>query len=336
MPAPQLARKGLEPSPAHSLVRSADKTKVPVNNDMNNVRPITSNFELDKRSSIALSSHHEEPKNDQNFELKIELPDKKRNSTNDSKLEPLTNPLSTPPAAPVQNDFQPVNKQNPEVLPVRGPKAISNLGLPNEFEPIAPQIKSLVSTEPADADSDGTKVYQASFPQFGERLPAALNPPLPIPTTPKGTIAENNSQDSELRKADDQVVLVADGDALWDLATKVYGDGRFFAAVHAANKSMLDGRPKLLPGMKLLFPSKARLLREFRALVPSDILESPTDVPATYTTQSGDSLFTVAREQLGQASRFAEIQELNETQISKSTLHLDELPVGLKLALPPK
>jgi nucleoid-associated protein YgaU len=146
-----------------------------------------------------------------------------------------------------------------------------------------------------------------------------------------------------LPKTEDEVITVSEKDTLWDLATKIYGDGRLFAAVHEANRDKLNGQAKLTNGLKLRFPAKAQLLREFRAFIPQDILDdsaTPSNSDSSnrreYTTRNGDTLFSIAREELGQASRYVEILELNSTQLSKTTRHGDELAADLMLELPAK
>ena len=55
--------------------------------------------------------------------------------------------------------------------------------------------------------------------------------------------------------------------------------------------------------------------------------------PRAYTVKSGDSLWTIARDQLGDASRHLELAKLNEAALGGDP---DSLRVGQKIILPPK
>jgi LysM repeat protein len=332
-----VARKDSAPSPAISLAPSNTRAKNP--NEANSAESITSEMTEAKNSAIALSSHQEEIKKDDNLELNVETPARKIPAAKTLKSEPLINPLSTPPQAESPNDFQPPI--------VRGPK------VDNSFETPTPLNKSTHAAEPKAADQDGTLPFQSAFPRFQQGLPEPLNPPLPNPVVPnpiapnptaqKTVIKETQAVSQSLSNADAEVITVSEQDTLWELATKIYGDGRLFAAVHEANKDKLTGQAKLATGLKLRFPAKAQLLREFRAFIPQDILDAsatPSNSDSSnrreYTTRNGDTLFSIAREELGQASRYVEILELNSTQLSKSIRHGDELAAGLMLELPAK
>jgi len=64
------------------------------------------------------------------------------------------------------------------------------------------------------------------------------------------------------------------------------------------------------------------------------VLEVPAKPkPRIYTVKSGDSLWGIAREQLGDASRHLELAELNEAALDGD---LDNLKAGQKIILPPK
>ena len=59
----------------------------------------------------------------------------------------------------------------------------------------------------------------------------------------------------------------------------------------------------------------------------------PKPQPRIYTVKSGDSLWTIARDQLGDASRHLELAKLNEAALGGDP---DSLKVGQKIILPPK
>jgi len=53
-----------------------------------------------------------------------------------------------------------------------------------------------------------------------------------------------------------------------------------------------------------------------------------------YRTEDGDTLFEIARQRLGQASRYLEIYELNRFRIPEAANHLTPLGGGIELLLP--
>ncbi len=340
----EIARQDSQPNPTRSVAPPKSKTIVPVTDETNTAQIINSNISVPKNSEIALSAHQEEIAKDDSFELNIEIPNKKKPAPMDSSSEPLTNPLSSPSTKEGQNDFQPRTQANvvsPAAVP---PTSTSGSAAANSFESLQPRENGRPSLRQNAGDQDGTLPFQATFPQNSKRLPEPLNPPLPIVgEKPEIEVKETKAKDHDLPTSEDQFIIACEKDTLWDLATKTYGDGRFFAAVHAANKGTLHGETKLTAGMKLNFPAKAQLIRDFRVLIPQDILassaetsQSHSEVSREYTTHGGDTLFSIAREELGQASRYVEILKLNLTQISHSTRHNDELAAGLKLKLPAK
>ena len=55
-----------------------------------------------------------------------------------------------------------------------------------------------------------------------------------------------------------------------------------------------------------------------------------------YETRAGDTLFGIARQQLGQASRYVDLMKLNEFRLESNMTHETELSPGIKLLLPIK
>ena len=87
-------------------------------------------------------------------------------------------------------------------------------------------------------------------------------------------------------------------------------------------------------------PSLEELHRQWDSLCPARFGEKSVaatgQVGATveYEVQNGESLFDIARQQLGQASRYLEILELNLSSLPETTSHMTPLPAGLVLQLP--
>lgn len=151
-------------------------------------------------------------------------------------------------------------------------------------------------------------------------------------------------------------------DSLWTIAMEFYDDGRFFRALHAYNLDRIGPQAEIVPQMVLHVPELETLLTSHSELCPSDRVESAETSPPTatmgvgkelqmartahydryeqrledrfHTTRSGETLFDIARQQLGQASRYLEIFELNRFRIPDQVTHLTPLKPGLRLLLP--
>ncbi len=64
---------------------------------------------------------------------------------------------------------------------------------------------------------------------------------------------------------------------------------------------------------------------------PTSSAPQPSGAVRTYTVAQGDSLFSIARRQLGKASRWAEIYDLNRDALGQN---FSDLPPGTRLVLP--
>jgi nucleoid-associated protein YgaU len=162
--------------------------------------------------------------------------------------------------------------------------------------------------------------------------------------------------------------IVQHGDSFWTIAQVRYGDGRYFRALYKYNELTVASFDRLDVGTPIDTPDRQDLARLYPKLCPqpeqplnresseSVGLESgnqlrsdqgpsgvrfvsrPTrferQAPQYYVTQDGDTLFEIARQRLGQASRFSEIYESNAEQLHHDVGHLTQLRAGIKLKLP--
>jgi LysM domain len=127
------------------------------------------------------------------------------------------------------------------------------------------------------------------------------------------------------------------GESLWELSARVYGDGRYFAALWAENCGPDQVYGPFAAGRVIRCPSPGELCQkwpEFCAGLGSKDGSQLLNEADVYQTRAGDTLFDIARQELGQASRFVELIELNRAKLSTTTGHLDPLPAGMKLELP--
>ena len=137
---------------------------------------------------------------------------------------------------------------------------------------------------------------------------------------------------------------VQPGDTLWSISEKVYGTGGYFKALGARNRSSLPRSDKLTVGTQIAVPPTAELERDYASLCPKQrksALVRPKSAPPAptqrrdgsdvYIVNEGDTLFDIARYELGKASRWAEIYDLNRDVLGED---FDYLRPGTELVMP--
>jgi nucleoid-associated protein YgaU len=142
--------------------------------------------------------------------------------------------------------------------------------------------------------------------------------------------------------ANGELYTVQNNDTYWTIAEKTYGSGAYFKALYEHNRRQLEGTESLRAGVQLVLPDEATLRRLYPSLCPRPaklaVAGRATRASATtdsneriYVVRDGDTLYEIARRQLGKASRWAEVYELNRDAIGDAT---DRLPPGTRLVLP--
>ena len=136
--------------------------------------------------------------------------------------------------------------------------------------------------------------------------------------------------------------IVQPGDNLWLISIKVYGTGGFFRALHAHNRHRLTVPNRLAIGDKIQTPDVSVMRNRYPELCPRVRKRRPA-VPTsaarnlarssgtTYQVEEGDTLYDIARYELGNAARWVEIYELNQSIVGQD---YDYLRPGTELVLP--
>jgi nucleoid-associated protein YgaU len=131
-------------------------------------------------------------------------------------------------------------------------------------------------------------------------------------------------------------VVIEAGQPLSSIARRKYGDERWAQALAAFNHLPTNVPDGSQTGRRVRIPPRRTLAELFPRLVPA--AEPPADScnvdPTVYLTAEGDTLFSIAREHLGQASRYVEIFELNRDSIPADATAGSKLPAGVHLILP--
>lgn len=169
--------------------------------------------------------------------------------------------------------------------------------------------------------------------------------------TPAAPLANNIGAQAAMTQAPVAVVpqakpyVVAPGDSFWTIAQQAYGDGSYYRALYAYNSDRYPHAEDVRTGSVLDIPSADVLKAKFPELVAggSATISAGGESPAmtgrgnvavaakTYVVQEGDTLFDIARRQLGKASYWSEIYNLNRAALGDN---LERLKPGTELMLP--
>jgi nucleoid-associated protein YgaU len=136
---------------------------------------------------------------------------------------------------------------------------------------------------------------------------------------------------------------VQPNDSYWAISEQVYGSGAYFKALAEHNRGNGKSEDQLQPGDLILAPPLADLEKSYPDLCPKasrrEAIESRSvastvstrQTGRTYTVAEGDTLFNIARYELGKAARWVEIYELNRDVLGKD---FNYLTPGIQLAMP--
>ncbi len=137
---------------------------------------------------------------------------------------------------------------------------------------------------------------------------------------------------------------VQPNDTFWSISKRAYGSGAFFKALYEYNRKRHKAADELVLGQELLVPDENVLRRTYPDLCPRPrktvasteqrLISVSTRLRGTgrvYKAVEGDTLFEIARYELGKSSRWAEIYELNRDVLGDD---FDYLRPGTELILP--
>jgi nucleoid-associated protein YgaU len=127
------------------------------------------------------------------------------------------------------------------------------------------------------------------------------------------TLAEKATPAGESTAA--TVHIVKPGEKLFQIAEKYYGRGESWRIIAKANHNI--NPDALRAGMKLTIPAAPRALASKN---PSTNVDKSN--LKTYKVESGDTFYSIARRQLGSASRWKEIYELNKSKLDNNPKNL--------------
>ena len=165
--------------------------------------------------------------------------------------------------------------------------------------------------------------------------------------TPGGPPAGSNlyppyAQESLRNAAGDYEVQP--NESYWVISQRLYGSGAYFKALAEHNRRKVPREDRLAVGEVISAPDVSELEKAYPDLCPKpsrrDTLRNRQSLVGTrtsyvggriYVVEEGDTLFDIARYELGKASRWVEILRLNRDLVGHDA---DYISAGMRLVLP--
>lgn len=208
-----------------------------------------------------------------------------------------------------------------------------------------------VSPYPAQTPARITESSPASAPRY----PVAAQPiASPYDVSPYNAQPAGPARGSGVTQAEATTIerdgdkyTVQPGDTYWTVCEKAYGSGAYFKALYEINRKR-HAEPgeadQLAVGQVICVPDENVLRRKFPDLCPKQhqhvasahqrlatVSTRLRGAGRVYTVVEGDTLFDIARYELGKSSRWGEIYDLNRDVLADD---FDYLRPGLELILP--
>jgi nucleoid-associated protein YgaU len=200
----------------------------------------------------------------------------------------------------------------------------------------------------AVSPANDNRPKETEAPRFAGSRKNAFERQSTSPQTSAGDADELESATSPLDRStssgSEETYSIRPGDTYWKISQRFYGSGAYFKALYEHNRRSLRDPDRVQAGVSLNIPDEATLRRLYPELCPAGT-RKPTaaagratravattrNTSATYVVEEGDTLYEIARRQLGKSSRWGEIFELNRDVLGDK---LDALSPGTELVLP--
>jgi len=227
----------------------------------------------------------------------------------------------------------------------QGPESVStSQAEPGEESWTTLEELQLVPPQPIAAEEE-TEVVMVGVPPEpvaaelppSREEPALAGPPGPVELAPPAyepTPGPSIVEVSEVTVPQPQTYTVQKDENLWVLAKRYYGDGRQWKRIYEANRDILPSSSMVPVGTVLVIPAAESAFAEPLApklSVEQPVGPAPTPGVVTYTVETDDTLYGIARKYYGNASLWRMIYEANRDQISDP----NRVRVGTVLVIPP-
>ncbi|REK21718.1 MAG: LysM peptidoglycan-binding domain-containing protein [Planctomycetota bacterium] len=234
----------------------------------------------------------------------------------------------------------PTAPQAPAAMPTTG-SALPEFPAAQTPRPLDEGVASQPST-PMPSGARAPSTAQVPVPRGFSSTPApATNSYPPVPQTAQIDYQQRATSNFSGRGAGSHTV--GPNDNFWTIAQRVYGSGSYFKALAMHNRARFPVADQLALGDVIETPSAQELMQRYPELCPKPRAAArgrfaPTSTSGAqvgngraYEVQDGDTLFDIARYELGDGSRWVEIYQLNQHLLTED---FDYLKPGMTITLP--
>ncbi len=178
----------------------------------------------------------------------------------------------------------------------------------------------------------------------GSGYASSIQAPTLVSPPPRPHPSHRQDGGRGLARGDKDTYVIQPNDNYCTISKALYGTDAYYKALAECNRKNWPDPNKLQVGGTISTPSLEKLTEDYPDLCPKrehvDAAASRARMAniadrigggRTYVVQEGDSLFDIAKYELGKASRWVEIYELNRNVVGTS---FNYLTPGMKLALP--
>ena len=287
--------------------------------------------------------------------------------TNSSSFSPT--PFNPNPSSEIPSTFQPASSETTNQQTTRPPSTTPSVTHPVVVNPFRNETQvtrfqspeSEVTNNPISQSTNKTDVQSGAIdaPPTNPNFAASnsFSPPNSIPTeskhlnrspteftnesADKSGVAIDTSEPAPSPTISDKRIQPLKDDSFWTIASREYGNGKLFRQLAAYNRCIENSdimpRTVLIPDLKKL--------QSVKVIISSDNSNLETEQPikttnagsqqeSKYVVKKEDTLFDVAKQELGQAVRFVEIIRLNQEVLPTNVNGETELQAGTELVLP--
>lgn len=252
-----------------------------------------------------------------------------------------------PPPTPTGDGYDaatqpPANDQQfAQVLPDNAPAIVEQSPAPQQDAP----VEIAMGEAPADASSTRTSAFE-DFLAWSEKQGVRFEEIRPTTPLLETETRRNPTATPERSLPSPQVIggapspetthTVREGETLWAIAERYYGDGAQYARIEEANRGRMGKGGALYVGAQLVIPGASSGARQSATTPTRASAEKPAATKQAsnrdrfHVVRKGETLGDIAKERLGSARRWPEIVKLNSSVIRDP----DNVPAGVRLRLP--
>ncbi len=196
-------------------------------------------------------------------------------------------------------------------MPLVPPKAVSEAS-ESKAPASQPVINEIKITSKTEAQSQPAKITLDLLPE-----PSKSTTTLPAetkvkPNQPASVKLELSTVEPEKKPDNKKIHIVKPGDTLYGIAEQYYGKGELWTFIARSNPEI--NPRKLLVGQKIVIPPSEEATRA---------VEGPENLPpgvdkselTPYKVKPGESFYTIARDKLGDASRWKDLLRINKLRV---------------------